>query len=100
MRFAEENHLLRKFAGQWRKSFESIEWSHNVLSPALVKIFEDAGLPTDGVFVSKLAFSANPKQHVSVNFNFLRSASALLDELHVEKMLKGQKILLGRAKRC
>ena len=64
--------MLGKFAGYWRKSFESIEWSRNFLSPSLEKVFEDAALLTDGVIISNLVFSANPKQQVSINFNFIR----------------------------
>ena len=67
LHFTEQNQYLRKFAGQWRKSLDSVKWSQTVLSSALVEIYEEAGLPTDGIFVTNLAFSTNPKQRVSVS---------------------------------
>ena len=45
---------------------ESVKWSQSVLAPALVQIYEDAGLSLEGVIVTKLALFTTPQ--LQVNF--------------------------------
>jgi len=56
---------LRKFAGQWRKSLESVKWTQNILSPALTDVYEEAGLSIDGVFITNLALLGGSREKVN-----------------------------------